>query len=254
MCAKCSKKDIQPHRSRYWLNAKADPRRDERIADINRVYREHALRHDEIVFSVDEATGIQALERIAPDRRMAPGKPLAREFEYRRHGTQTLIAALRVETGEVHARCGDTRTEEDCARFIDELIEAHLGYRVHHIVLDQLNTHKSEALVRMIARRCGIKEPLGVKGCSGILASMETGAAFLECPDKSIVFHYTPKHASWMNQIEVWFGILGSKVIRRGNFPSTNALRERITSFIDYFNKTMAKPFKWTFQGKPLEA
>lgn len=185
---------------------------------------------------------------------MGPGKPLAREFEYRRHGTQTLIAALRVDTGEVHARCGDTRTEEDFAGFIDELIEAHPGYRVHHIVLDQLNTHKSEALVRMTARRCGIEESLGIKGRSGILQSMETRAAFLERSDKSIVFHYTPKHASWMNQIEIWFGILGRKVIRRGNFPSVDALSERITSFIDYFNDTMAKPFKWTYQGKPLEA
>jgi transposase len=221
---------------------------------VNRVYRDHALREDEIAFSTDEATGLQALERIAADRPMAPGKPLAREFEYRRHGTQTVIAALNVKTGEVHARCGDTRTEEDFADFIDELIETHPGYRVHHIVLDQLNTHKSEALVRLVARRCGIQDDLGVKGRSGILATMESRAAFLERADKAVVFHYTPKHASWMNQIEIWFGILGRKVLRRGNFTSKHALREGINDFIDYFNKTMAKPFKWTYQGKILEA
>jgi transposase len=218
------------------------------------VYRDHALRDDEIAFSTDEATGLQALERIAADRPMAPGKPLAREFEYRRHGTQTVIAALNVKTGEVHARCGDTRTEEDFADFIDQLIDTHSAYRVHHIVLDQLNTHKSEALVRMVARRCGIQDDLGVKGRCGILATMESRAAFLERADKAIVFHYTPKHASWMNQIEIWFGILGRKVLRRGNFPSKSALREGINDFVDYFNKTMAKPFKWTFQGKVLEA
>ncbi len=147
----------------------------------------------------------------------------AREFEYRRHGTQSVIAALNVATGKVHARCGETRTEKDFADFIDELLRAHLGYRVHHIVLDQLNTHKSEALVRGVARRCGIEEDRGVKGRSGILASMASRSAFLERADKAIGFHYTPKHASWMNQIEIWF------------------------------NTTMAKPFKWTFQGKPLE-
>jgi hypothetical protein len=178
---------------------------------VNRVYRDHALREDEIAFSTDEATGLQALERIAADRPMAPGKRLARAFEYRRHGTQTVIAALNVETGEVHARCGDTRTEEDFADFIDELIETHPGYRVHHIVLDQFNTHKSEALVRLVARRCGIEEDLGVKGRSGMLASMDSLAAFLERADKAIVFHYTPKHAAWMNQVEIGFGILGKR-------------------------------------------
>ena len=112
----------------------------------------------------------------------------------------------------------------------------------------------SEALVRMVARRCGIEEDLGVKGRSGMLASMDSRAAFLERADKAIVFHYTPKHASWMNQIEIWFGILGRKVIRRGNFTSKDVLRERTDAFVDYFNTTTAKPFKWTFQGKPLEA
>ena len=156
------------------------------------MYREHAQHPDEVVFSVDEATGIQGLERIAPDRPMAAGKPLAREFEYRRHGTQTLIAALRVDTGEIDARCGDTPTEEDFAGFIAALLEAHPGFRVYRIVLDQLNTHKSEALVRMTARRCGMETDLGVKGKSGILQSLETRAAFLERPDKAIVFHTRP--------------------------------------------------------------
>lgn len=207
-----------------------------------------------MVFSIDEATGIQALERIAADLPMAERKPLAREFEYRRHGTQTLIAALRVDTGAVRASCGHTRTEADFAAFTEELIDTHPGMRVHHFVLDQLNTHKSESLVRMVARRCGIDEDLGAKGKSGILKSLDTRAAFLERPDKSIVFHYTPKHASWMNQIEIWFGIMTRKVVRRGDFTSTDDLRGKILAFVDYFNKTMAKPFKWTFQGKPLEA
>jgi len=218
------------------------------------VYREHASRDDEIVFSVDEMTGIQALERIAPDLPMAPGKPLAREFEYERHGTQTLIAALNVATGKVFAHCGETRTEEDFAAFIEALIQQHRGYRIYHIVLDQLNTHKSETLVRLAAHLDRLDTDLGVKGKSGILKSMETREAFLARNDKLVVFHYTPRHASWMNQIEIWFGILARKVVRRGNFSCTEDLRSRLVDFIDYFNITMAKPFRWTYQGKVLTA
>ncbi len=208
----------------------------------------------EVVMSVDEMTGIQALERIAADLPMSPGKPLAREFEYKRHGTQTLIAAINVATGNVHGVCGDTRTEEDFAKFIEYMIESNSGYRTYHFVLDQLNTHKSEALVRLVAEHCGIDEDLGIKGKQGILKSMDTRERFLASGGKSIIFHYTPKHASWMNQIEIWFGMLVKKVIKRGNFLSKEALKQQILAFIDYFNKTMAKPFKWTYQGKVLTA
>jgi len=236
------------------LNAKADPNKEARIGEICAVYRTCSDKHDEIVFSVDEMTGIQALERIAPDLALAPGKPLAREFEYKRHGTQTLIAALRVAMGSVYAHCGATRTEEDFCRFIATLIERHPGYRVYRFVVDQLNTHKSEALVRLAAGLSGLDTDLGVKGERGILRSMDSRAAFLARDDKRAVFHYTPRHASWMNQIEIWFGILAKKVVRRGNFHSKEDLREKLLTFIEYFNATMAKPFRWTYQAKPLVA
>jgi len=115
-----------------------------------------------------------------------------------------------------------------------------------------LNTHKSASLVEYVADFCGIDQGLGVKGKEGILKSMETREAFLSKQGKRIVFHYTPKHASWMNQIEIWFGILMKKVIKRGNFLSKDDLKNKILAFIDYFNETMAKPFKWTYQGKAL--
>lgn len=108
--------------------------------------------------------------------------------------------------------------------------------------------------MRLTAEHCGLDSDLGIKGKSGVLAAMATRAAFLSRPDKTIVFHYTPKHASWMNQIEVWFGILSKKVVRRGNFTSKNHLRTKLLAFIDYFNATMAKPFQWTYQGKALTA
>lgn len=235
------------------MNAKADERKEERIADICDVYHRIPQTEEAIAFSIDEMTGIQALERIAEDRPMSSGRPLAREFEYQRKGTQTLIAGIDIATGTVDADCGDTRTEEDFARFIKRLIEKTPGYKRHHFVLDQLNTHKSETLVRRVAALCGIEQDLGKKGVRGILKSMASREAFLMDPNKSIVFHYTPKHASQMNPIEIRFAILMKKVIKRGNFTSKQGLKSKLLAFIDYFNKTMAKPFKWTYQGKPLE-
>ena len=116
---------------------------------------------------------------------------------------------------------------------------------------DQLNTHQSAALVRLVAEHDGLTEELGVKGQSGILQSMPTRAAFLGDPTHRIQFLYVPKHTSWLNQVELWFSILVRRVLKRGNFPSLDALRERILQFIAYFNQT-AQPFKWTSKGRPL--
>ncbi|AUB43847.1 Thiamin-phosphate pyrophosphorylase (plasmid) [Nostoc flagelliforme CCNUN1] len=121
-------------------------------------------------------------------------------------------------------------------------------------VTDQLNTHKSESLVRQVATNCGIDIDLGIKGKSGILHSMESRAAFLTDTSHRIRFVYTPKHSSWLNQIECWFSILVRRLLRRGNFISTHDLKQQILNFIDYFNCTLAKPFVWKFLGYPDSA
>lgn len=202
--------------------------------------------------STDEMTGIQALERIAPSRPMQPGRCALREFEYKRNGTQCLIGNFEVSTGEVIApTVQPTRTEADFAAHIQQTVatDAEAGWI---FVADNLTIHCSETLVRDVATLCGIEDDLGKKGKSGVLKSVATRKKFLTDRSHRLRFVYVPKHTSWLNQIEIWFSILVRRVIKRGDFKSVTDLREKILAFIDYFNRTMAKPFKWTFTGRPL--
>jgi transposase len=251
--------DLKPHLSRYWLNNKRseDPKTFE--AEVKQVCGHYLSAFDlhqagTRLVSTDEKSGIQALEAKHPPRPMLPGQVELREYEYTRQGTLCLFGNLEVATGQIiRPSLGPTRTEADFVAHIQHTIalEPQAGWI---FIVDQLNTHQSEGLVRLVAELCQIEDDLGVKGKSGILKSMKTRQAFLTDESHRIRFVFTPTHTSWLNQIEIWFSILVRKLLKRASFSSTDELRQRILNFIDYFNKTMAKPFKWTYSGRPLAA
>jgi hypothetical protein len=242
---------------KYWLNPKpADPDLFasqvrcvcDAYAEAIGLYQTRGIH----TVSVDEQTGIQALERIAADKLARAGQIARLEYEYKRHGTIGLFGNLHVATGKILAPLlRATRTEEDFVENIDNLVRTDptASWR---FILDNLNTHFSESLVRYVASSCGMEQDLGVKGRCGILKSVATRREFLESTSHRIYFIYVPKHTSWLNQIEIWFGVLRSKLTRRSSFTSTDDLSHRILEFIDYYNATMARPYDWTYTGKLL--
>jgi putative transposase len=218
------------------------------------LYREapELARRGERVVSTDELTGVQALERLHPGEPMAPGRVERREFEYVRHGTRAFILNRDVVTGQVFApTCGATRTKADFVGHIRNTIATDPKATRWHFAVDNLDIHRCEPLIRLVAELSEDESELGVMGKAGVLKSRASRVAYLKEPGHKVVFHYTPVHASWLNQIEIWLSILARKVLRRGSFTSVEDLEAKVLAFIEYYDRTMAKPFKWRY--KPLK-
>jgi len=251
--------DLQPHRSKYWLNTtEKDPdifqTQVEIVCQAWRDAPDLYFQANTHTVSVDEMPGLQALERIAKTIPMQPGQPKRIEYEYKRHGTLCLIGNWHVALGQMIApTIKQTRTEDDFAWHIFYTVQTdpNAGWV---FVLDNLNVHCSATLVCYVAELEGIdKSTLGIKGVSGILKSVESRQSFLSDRSHRVRFVYLPKHTSWLNQIEIVFGIVGRRVMRRGNFKSLAELKDRLLDFIGYFNRTFAKPFQWNYTGRPVK-
>lgn len=244
---------MRPHKTRYWLNPK--------ISDWNKFAARVELIcnlilrcisgqfENEHLFSVDEKSGIQALEREQISG-VKPGQSRRIEYEYVRHGTTCLMGAVDVSNGKMPCyRIHPTRKEDDFVIFIDQLISMLPPEDKVIILLDQLNIHKSASLVRFVADQIGFTEDLGTKEYKGILKSQQTRMAFLEQEDHRIRFVFTPKHCSWLNPIENWFGALQKRRITNSTFMSIEELEEKLIQYIEFTNRFLAKKYKWKFKG-----
>jgi len=248
---------VKPHKTQGWLNPRCSAEVvAQGVGALCQLYQQAPQRWQQEgirTVSTDEKTGMQALERNAPDKPLQVGQVRKQEYEYTRHGTLCLLANWDIaQGGIVQPTLSDTRTEVDFKNHIEQTVLSDPSAKQWCFVVDQLNTHQSESLVRYVADLEGISAgKLGIKGQSGVLRSMVSRQVFLREATHRVYFVYTPKHCSWLNQIEIWFGILSRKLLRRGNFCSKADLQRQVEEFITYFNTVLAKPFKWTYNGKP---
>lgn len=204
------------------------------------------------LISTDEKTGIQALESLHPLVPLRPGQIERREVEYIRHGTQCLIANFAVATGQVVApSIGPTRTADDFTAHIARTVSTD-PEAAWIFIVDHLNIHQRTSLVRYVAAQCAIPLDLDARGTIRNMRAMASRRAFLQDVTHRIRFVYTPVHTAWLNQVELWFSILARRLLKRGSFTSVEDLRAQLLAFITHFNRTFAKPFKWTYTGRPL--
>ena len=213
-----SEADLKPHQVRSWLTS-IDPDFETKQAEVCGLYLNPP--EGAIVVSIDEKTSVQAKEPIRQEIPIAPGRPARREFEYKRHGTVALLAALLVHSGEIKGSVYERNSRLEFLDFLQLLEHEIPADKQVHAILDNLQVHKTAEVV-----------------------------AWLEDHPRWH-FHFTPTHASWLNQIELFFSILSRRLLRRGTFTSTDDLKTQLLNFIERYNPT-AKPFAWTYQGKPL--
>jgi hypothetical protein len=251
--------DLKPHHSVYWLNSH-DPDFDTKARDICQLYLDapRLYQQGRLVLCGDEKTGMQILQRKYPTQPAQPqlldangqplrgGQPAKREFEYIRHGTRCLLTTFCVPTGEVVWDLGQTRTSQDWARHLGHVRQQFPDMRQYHWVVDNLNTHWSLDVCRLVARWCGLRADE---------RQWRTGPqrrAFLSDPDHEHVFHFTPLHGSWLNQVELFFSVLARRFLRRGDFAGSEDFERRLLRWLEDYNTRHAHPYRWTYTGEPL--
>jgi transposase len=253
--------ELQPQKRKCWCFTTEKDRElfEAQVQEVCRTYLNASSAHQQHnthTVCLDEMTSLQANERRADTKLPRPGQPGKHECQYTRHGTLSLTGSWHVPLGQmIHTTIDATRNSEDFADHIEQTIQTDPDAN-WIFVMDNLNTHYAEEVVRRIARLHGIaSDTLGdKKKRRGILGSTKSRREFLSDVSHRIRFVFLPKHSSWLNQIEVVFGIISKRVIRHGSFTSTDDLKSKLLAFIEYFNQTFAKPFNWTYTGKPTRS
>ena len=238
--------DLKPHRSSYWLNSH-DPDFAAKAKEICQLYLDAPVlwQRGELVISTDEKTGILIRRRKHPSKPIRPGLPRRREHEYKRLGSTHLSASFCVPTGQVAYDLAQTHNGDDfVAHLRHAAAELPKGER-YHWVLDNNRTHSTPAVCAVVAELSGLAVPEGLK----------TGKArrqWLSDPEHQHVFHFTPVHGSWLNQVEMFFGVLSRKLLRRDDFASREGFVQRLEAWMEYYNREWAHPYRWTYAGTPL--
>ena len=252
--------ELKPHKNRYWLHSAEKGENPftykQKIQEINGIYFTAAMinqfggESDLRIVSTDEMTGIQTLEHKYPDKQARPHMTAKTEFEYIRHGKTSLIGFFDIVTGRLECPyLNKTRKAEDFVKALARIIDTDPDKR-WIIVADNLNTHYSDSVVRFVAERCGIPETeLDERN---ILKRVKSRIEFLMDSSHKIRFAFTPKHCSWMNQIEIWFGIINRQLLKRKSFLSVEDLETSILDYIKQYNSMFAHPFKWKYHTTPL--
>lgn len=207
------KAGLQPHRLQRYM-ASPDPDFEAKAKDILGLYLNPPEKA--MVFCVDEKTAIQALDRTQPALPLRSGKPERHSVEYVRHGTVSLLAALEVHTGKVQSRCVARHTSEEFVRFLDETVVGQRRRKIH-LILDNLSVHKTAAVRAWLERH------------------------------PQVQFHFTPTYSSWLNQVEIWLGMITRDCIRRGIFRSVPDLVSKMMAYVRLYNR-QAQPFRWTYR------
>lgn len=236
-----SKNDLKPHRSRYFLHV-SDPCFFPKMSHLISLYNNPPSN----LYCFDECPGIQVLQRLAPDLQTAQSKTRIEEFEYIRHGTTDVFALLSVNTGKVIAECRKDHTKETLIGVFESYLEGAPKDQQLDYIMDNLNSHCCYELCSLVARYSNIDCPEGKE-----LDTMDKRRKWLMRKDKRIIFHYTPYHGSWLNQVEYWFGMLNAKCLRE-TYHSPDAMHKAINEFVGLWNNILAKPFKWKYTGDGL--